>query len=207
MKAGCWDLHQTAENGAIARGLMSGELSKAHYAVLVGQMYLFNARLDAALRDHRPTEPLLDAVIDDEQFQSARYEADLADLGVDRGALRATPGTRTAIELVDRTEDTRPADLLALHYVREGANNGNHYVAKKLAHVWGQTGRAGLSHLDPYGKDQRRRWNAFKAQLDGFAMSEDQKRSLVRTGREMFQAVMAIHRDVESDAASKTGAL
>lgn len=202
MKDGCWDLHQAAENGALARGLISGELSKADYTTLVSQMYLFNRRLDEAVRQHRDGQDALKALIDDEQLQTPYYESDLADLGVDAGSLKPTPGTAEAIGLVDRVERENPADLLALHYVREGANNGNRYVAKKLMQVWDQTDLAGMKHLDPYGKAQRGKWDTFKATLNDQPFSDDEKRSLVATGREMFKAVIAIHGDVENGASS-----
>lgn len=198
MKDGCWDLHQSAENGAVARGLVAGELSKSAYITLVSQMYLFARRLDEAIRAHRETQPLLRALIDDEQLQSPYYEADLASLGVDAASLEPTLGTAHAIALVEQVEAENPADLLALHYVREGANNGNRHVAKRLMQVWGQSDLAGMTHLDPYGKTQRSKWDAFKATLNAQPLTDEQKRSLVATGRAMFKAVTAIHRDVES---------
>ncbi|MEL6797287.1 MAG: biliverdin-producing heme oxygenase, partial [Planctomycetota bacterium] len=196
------DLHQSAENGAVARGLVSGELSKADYTSLVSQMYLFNRRLDDAVKAHRDEQPSLKALIDDEQLQTPYYEADLADLGVDSASLTPTPGTADAIALVERVEAENPADLLALHYVREGANNGNRFVAKKLMQAWEQQDLTGMKHLDPYGKAQRSKWDAFKETLNAQPFSDDEKRSLVATGREMFKAVIAIHSDVEAGAAA-----
>lgn len=198
MKDGCWDLHQAAENGAVARGLISGDLSKSDYATLVSQMYLFNRRLDEAVRTHRDSQPSLKALIDDAQLQTPYYEADLKDLGIDAAGLEPTPGTAEAIALVERVEASNPADLLALHYVREGANNGNRFVARKLMQVWGQSDLAGMKHLDPYGEAQRPKWETFKTTLNDQPFSDDEKRSLVATGREMFKAVIAIHKDVEA---------
>lgn len=202
MKDGCWDLHQAAENGVVAKGLISGELSKADYAALASQMYLFNKRLDEAVRAHRSSQPSLAALIDDEQLQTPYYEADLKDLGVDAESLAPAPGTAEAIALVDRVESENPADLLALHYVREGANNGNRFVARKLMQVWEQGDLTGMKHLDPYGEAQRGKWETFKTTLNNQPFSDDEKRSLVMTGRDMFKAVMAIHKDVESGAAA-----
>ncbi len=201
MKDGCWDLHQAAESGIVAKKLISGELSKGDYATLVSQMYLFNRRLDEAVRAHRGSQPSLEALIDDEQLQTPYYEADLSDLGVDAGSLEAMPGTAEAIALVERVERENPANLLALHYVREGANNGNRFVARKLMQVWGQNDLKGMKHLDPYGEGQRPKWDAFKTTLNELPFSDDEKRSLVATGREMFKAVIAIHGDVERRSA------
>ncbi|MEO1584599.1 MAG: biliverdin-producing heme oxygenase [Planctomycetota bacterium] len=202
MKDGCWDLHQAAENGVVAKGLISGELSKADFAALAGQMYLFNRRLDEAVKTHRDTQPSLKALIDDEQLQTPYYEADLPELGMDASALTPGAGTATAIALVDRVERENPANLLALHYVREGANNGNRFVARKLMQVWGQQDLSGMKHLDPYGDAQRAKWDAFKETLNGLSLTDEEKLALVATGREMFQAIMAIHGDVEAGAAT-----
>ena len=202
MKDGCWDLHQSAENGAVARKLISGEIGRAEYAELAKQMYLFNRRLDEAIRTHRGTTPALDRLITDEQLQTPYYESDLSDLGVDPSDIEPTEGTRSALALVDRVEASEPGNLLALHYVREGANNGNRFVARKLMQVWGQSDLSGMKHLDPYGESQRGKWEVFKTTLNELPLTDAEKLELVRTGRAMFEAVIAIHKDIESLAAT-----
>ncbi|MEM9166964.1 MAG: biliverdin-producing heme oxygenase [Planctomycetota bacterium] len=196
MKDGCWDLHQSAENGAVAKKMISGELSKGSYVELAKQMYLFNRALDQAIMRHRATTPALQNLIADEQLQAPYYEQDLAYFGEPLEGLVPSPGVAEAIALIERIETEQPRNLLALHYVREGANNGNRFVAKKLMQVW-DTGPEGFSHLDPYGEAQRAKWEAFKAALNEQPFTAEQKLSLVATGRSMFEAVMAIHRDIE----------
>ena len=200
MKDGCWDLHQSAENGAVARKLIAGDIGKDEYVELAKQMYLFNKRLDEAVRAHRESTPALKALITDEQLQTPYYEEDMAHFGVSPGSIEATHGTQDAIGLVDRVEADEPRNLLALHYVREGANNGNRFVARKLMQVWGQNDLGGMKHLDPYGDSQRAKWEVFKTTLNDLPFSDDDKRALVATGREMFEAVIAIHKDIESSA-------
>jgi heme oxygenase len=202
MKDGCWDLHQSAESGVIAKKMITGEMGRHEYARLVTQMYLFNRRLDAAVLRHRASTPALGALITDEQLQSPYYEQDLAHLGVQTATIEPTPGTAEAIALVDRVEAGNPRDLLALHYVREGANNGNRFVARKLMQVWGQSDAAGMKHLDPYGDSQRAKWEVFKTTLNGLPLTDEDKLALVAAGREMFRAVIAIHRDIETMAAA-----
>lgn len=202
MKDGCWDLHQSAENGVIARKMITGEMGRHEFTELAKQMYLFNHRLDRAVQRHRDATPELRALITDEQLQAPYYEQDLAHLGVNPGAIEPTPGTAAAIALVDRTEARNPRDLLALHYVREGANNGNRFVARKLMQVWGQSNAAGMKHLDPYGEAQRGKWEVFKTTLNALPLTDDDKLALVATGREMFKAVIGIHRDIEAMASA-----
>lgn len=206
MKDGCWDLHQSAENGVIAKKMITGEMGKAEYTRLAEQMYLFNRRLDRAILQHREATPALKTLITDEQLQTPYYEQDLASLGVDPAAVRPTPGTAQALALVDRVESSNPRDLLALHYVREGANNGNRFVARKLMQVWGQSDLSGMKHLDPYGDSQRAKWEVFKTKLNELALTDGDKLALVAAGREMFKAVIAIHRDVEMLATAGTRA-
>ena len=91
--------------------------------------------------------------------------------------------------------------LLGLHYVREGANNGNHYVAKKLRAAWGVEGDDGLRSLDPYGKNQRALWEKFKTTLDAQPFTDEEKDHMVQSGRVMFERVMAIHEDLAAATA------
>ncbi|MEM8756801.1 MAG: biliverdin-producing heme oxygenase [Planctomycetota bacterium] len=200
MKDGCWDLHQSAENGTVAKKMISGELGKDEYAELVKQMYVFNKRLDTAIAEQRELTPALKNLVHDEQLQTPYYEADLADLGVDPAAVQPGPGATEAVRLVERVEAAEPRNLLALHYVREGANNGNRFVARKLMQVWGQSDLTGMKHLDPYGEQQRPKWDAFKTTLNEQPFTDEEKLELVATGRQMFEAVIAIHKDVEAMA-------
>ena len=89
------------------------------------------------------------------------------------------------------TEDTH-----VRNHPAAGANNGDRYVAKKLRAAWGVEGDDGFRSLDPYGENQRPRWETFKTTLDAQPFSEEEKAMLVEAGRLMFNRIIAIHNDL-----------
>ena len=203
LKAGTWDLHESAENGRLPKALLKGEITRSGFAEIVAQMYLLHKAMDEAILRHRDREPVLSAMIDDAQLHSRYLEADLRALGFDPDAVAPLEGTRRAIEHVREVEGRGAANLLAMHYVREGANNGNRFIAMGLKKRWGQTGDAGLTHLDPYGENQRARWASWKKSIDEIEFTSAQKDEMVEAARSMFRAVMELHGALEDVALSR----
>jgi heme oxygenase len=199
-KDGCADLHATAESGDFARKMISGTLTREAYIRMLEQALVAMRPLDEAIRRRRSSVPALAALVDDSQFQAPNLEADLRYLGVDPGAIEPGPAARALAATVADVERRDPLLLLALHYVREGANNGNHYVAKKLRPALGLPERDGSRHLDPYGPAQRATWEAFKIRLDAHPFTPAQKDALVETARLMFRAIIAMHQEVDAPA-------
>lgn len=199
-KEGCWDLHQTAETGDFARKMISGTLGREAYVRMLEQSYAAMGPLDAAIRRARASVPILASLVDDDQLQQPHIEADLKYFGVDPGTIDPGPAAQALAARVQECEKSDPLMLLGLHYVREGANNGNHYVAKKLRATMNLPERDGTRHLDPYGPAQRTKWEAFKHALDDQPLTPAQKDALVETARSMFQAIIDLHH--EADAAA-----
>lgn len=197
-KEGCWDLHQSAENGAFVKALFKGEIDLDGFGAYLAQGYLVHGVLDECIRAKRDSEPALKALIDDEQFQASRHEDDLRALGCAFETVEALPSTQRAIDLIRETAERDPLMLLGLHYVREGANNGNRFIAKRLRETLALGDGGGLSSLDPYGERQMTKWGAFKEVLDQQDFSKTQRDELVATARTMFQIIMDMHRDLES---------
>lgn len=200
MKDECWDLHQSAEAGRIARAMIEGTLTKEHYVDMLGQMYAAARVLDPLVAEARATVPALAALVDDTQMQAPYLRQDLVFFGVDPDGVVPRAGARHLIDTARRLARENPLALLGLHYVREGANNGNRYVAKKLRLVYEMPGESGFKHLDPYGSEQRPRWDRFKAALDAQPFTPTQQDELVAAGREMYKAIIGIHADVEAGA-------
>jgi len=200
MKEECWDLHQSAEAGRTAKAMIEGTLTKEHYIDMLGQMYAAAVVLDKALAEARSKVPEIAALVDDAQMQAPYLRNDLAFFKVNPDTIKPRAGAEHLIDTANRLARDNPLALLALHYVREGANNGNRYVAKKLRLVWEMPGDDGFRHLDPYGAEQRPRWNTFKATLDAQPFTTTQQDELVAAGREMYKAIIGIHGDVEGGA-------
>ncbi|MEM8836296.1 MAG: biliverdin-producing heme oxygenase [Planctomycetota bacterium] len=197
-KEGCWDLHQSAENGAFVKALFKGKIDREEFGTFLAQGSLVHGVLDDCIRAERDRVPALKALIDDEQFQADRLRADLDALGFASASIEPLPSTQRAIDLIRETAAKDPLMLLGLHYVREGANNGNRFIAKKLRNTFSIGDGEGLSSLDPYGDRQRAKWDAFKEMLDQQEFSKAQRDELVATARTMFQMIMDMHQDLES---------
>lgn len=200
MKEECWDLHQSAEAGRTAKAMIEGTLTKEHYIDMLGQMYAAAKVLDPLVAEARAKVPALAALVDDAQMQGPYLRQDLEFYGVDPDGVKPRAGALHLIETARRLARENPLALLGLHYVREGANNGNRYVAKKLRLVYEMPGEDGFRHLDPYGSEQRARWERFKATLDAQPFTPGQQDELVAAGREMYKAIIGIHNDVGAGA-------
>lgn len=198
-KQGHADLHERAESAALPASMASGQIAKETYTRLLRVEYLIHRALDGAIERHRPTEPILADLVVDEHLMAPSYRADLEHFGIDPDGVERTPAVASFETLLAEVEAEDPLLLLALHYVRLGASNGNRYVAKKIRPALGieeQDSAPGTKHLDPFGKDQRATWDAFKTKLDQAAFTETQCERLVQTARRMFEAVMAVHAEV-----------
>ena len=190
------DLHELAEHDALPSLMARGELPREAYVDFLGQMWLVNRALDRAVAERQRAGSRLLGVIEPRSLQTPYLEADLATFGVETDALEPTPGAAGLIEAIEAAGDDDER-LLGLHYVREGANNGNRYVAKKLRGPLGldaETGE-GTRYLDPYGADQRPLWEAFKARLDALELSDAQRDAIVAAARSMFEHIRRIHAD------------
>lgn len=199
-KEGCWDLHQTAEASEFARKMIAGTLGREGYVRMLEQSLACMRPLDQAIRRHRGSVLALQALVDDAQLHEPYILEDLRYFGVDPNSIEPGPAARALAASVARCEATDPLLLLGLHYVREGANNGNHFVAKKLRATMNLPERDGTRHLDPYGPAQRARWDAFKTKLDELPFTPAQRDALVETARSMFRAIIDLHAECETAA-------
>jgi len=197
LKEDNWDLHQLAEKDALPAHMVQGTLPKDDYVRMLGQMYCANRVLDQRIRERRPDVPMLRDLIADRQFQEPYLEADLKHWGADPAAQTPLPETQELVDLIDDYATNDPLKLFGLHYVREGANNGNKYVAMKLKKAWKIEGPEGFSYLDPYGEGQRPLWERFKRNIDKVDLNEEEKAGVVAAARKMFEHIRAINNAFE----------
>ena len=197
LKEDNWDLHEQAEHDTLPQHMVRGSIPKETYAELLGQMWLVSRALDGAVVAKRDEVPILKELVTDRQLQTQYLEEDLKHWGVNTASLEPLPGTKGLIAEVERSQNEDPYRLFGLHYVREGANNGNKYVAMKIRKAWGVEDDAGFRYLDPYGSEQRPLWDAFKTRLNEIELTEDQKSAVVAGARSMFEHIIAIHKDFD----------
>lgn len=187
------DLHSEAEKSALQRLLVTGRAGKSAYAEHLVQMLIVHRALDSALRSAAQSSPAVAAVVRDEQYQEPYLLEDLAFLQRDVTTAVALPATQEIADAIRATAATDPTALLGYHYVLEGANNGNRYIARAMAGPLGvRPGSAGTRYLDPYGERQRELWSTFKVQLDAIELSPESRVRAVACAKAMFQAVTRI---------------
>ncbi|MEM7754058.1 MAG: biliverdin-producing heme oxygenase [Planctomycetota bacterium] len=193
LKEDNWDLHQLAEKDALPAHMVAGTLQKDDYVRMLGQMYCANRVLDQRIRERRSDVAMLRDLIADRQFQEPYLETDLKYWGADPATVEPLPETQALIDLIDDYANNDPLKLFGLHYVREGANNGNKFVAMKIKKSWGHDSGDGFAYLDPYGDGQRPLWERFKRNIDKAELTEDQKAGIVASARKMFEHIRAIN--------------
>ncbi len=197
LKEDNWDLHELAEHDRVPQAMVKGEMTRQGYVELLKQLWVVNRGLDAALVAARATTPVIADLVSDRQLQEQYLRADLEHFGVDLESIEASDAARAMLGHVETLSRTDAHALFGLHYVREGANNGNKFVAMKLRKAWGAEGESGFRYLDPYGKDQRPLWDAWKARLADYPLTEPEKDSVFIGARSMFEQIIALHRALE----------
>ncbi len=191
------DIHQQAEQDRVPQAMVGGTITREAMVELLGQLWVVNRALDEALVAARATTPAIDALVKDHQLQEANLRADLAHYGVaDPASIETCDAARAFVDDVEACREREPLRLLGLHYVREGANNGNKYIAMRLRKTWGVEGADGFRHLDPYGERQRQLWEAWKSELGEYDFSEGEKATILAGARAMFEHIIAVNRSV-----------
>ena len=200
LKEDNWDLHEQAEHDRVPQAMVKGEMSREGYVELLKQMWVVNKGLDAALVNARATTPIINDLVSDRQLQEQYLRADLEHFGVDVETIETTDAARTMLGHVATLSERDGHALFGLHYVREGANNGNKFVAMKLKKAWGLEPECtdGFNYLDPYGKDQRPLWEDWKSRLADYPLTDPEKDSVFAGARSMFERIIALHQDLES---------
>lgn len=196
LREGTSDLHTRAETHDFQKSLVSGRISREAYAAYLQQMLLVHRALESALRAAQDRVPAIARVVTAEQFQEPYLLEDLAFYDAPTTGYAPTPGTAALIERIQRDAQQQPLALLGHHYVLEGSNNGNRFIARAIRKAFGLTGDAGVRYLDPYGERQRDVWSAFKTEMDAQGFTEPDGAILLDAAKAMFQGITAISEDL-----------
>jgi heme oxygenase len=158
LKSETAELHTQAEKSPLQAAMIQGRLPREAYASFLGQMLLVHEALDRAVEQAAATHAGVRAVWSPEQKKAALVRQDLAFYGVDASAVKPLPETARVIDLIRTRSVQHPEIALGLHYVLEGANNGNQFIARVIGKVYALQGPDGLRSLDPHGPRQREVW-------------------------------------------------
>lgn len=189
--------HGRAEKSELQRLLVTGKVARQQYEEHLVQMLILHRTLDRALRTAAETCPEVATVVREEQYQEPYLLDDLAFLRRDCDAMEALPTTRAIVAEIEQTAADDPCALLGYHYVLEGANNGNRFIARAMAGPLGvRPGAPGTRYLDPYGDRQRELWAAFMVHLDEIALTPASRARAVACAKSMFLAVTHIGEEI-----------
>ena len=192
IKSGTWDLHQQAESQPFQKSLVQGRVGREAYARWLSQMLLIHRTLEGRLRELTATDPRVAAIVTEEQHQEPYLLADLDTLGADMGSIEALPATAELVRDIEEAAEREPIRLLGFHYVLEGSNNGNTFIARAVRPALGLEPGAGDRYLDPYGERQRAVWGAFKAELDAQNFTPAEQDAMIEAARDMFEGISAV---------------
>lgn len=192
LKSETAELHTQAEKSPLQAAMIQGRLPREAYAAFLGQMLLVHEALDRAVEQASAAHHGVRAVWSAEQKKAALVRQDLAFYGVDALSVKALPETQRVVDLIRTRSKAHPEVALGLHYVLEGANNGNQFIARVIGKVYGLQGPDGLRSLDPYGPRQREVWGAWKSALNAQQFTDAERDRIVEGAAAMFQAVIDV---------------
>lgn len=202
LKTSTQALHDAAEGHRFQQSLVKGEVSREQYAAYLGQLLLVHRELESLLRDHAEKVPAIPAVVKAYQYQEPYLIEDLRFYGVHPASITALTSTEALVNEIRDRAAKDPLALLGFHYVLEGSNNGNKFIAKALAKSFGLTGPDGLRYLDPYADQQRPYWMAFKADMDAQGFNPGQMRVMAEAAQAMFNGIGAISAEMGAAVAA-----
>ncbi|MFM9957088.1 MAG: biliverdin-producing heme oxygenase [Phycisphaerales bacterium] len=198
LKTSTQSMHDAAEGHAFQQSLVRGEVTREQYAVYLGQLLLVHRALEGELRRHAVALPAIARVVKPEQYQEPYLLEDLAFYGLDVARIVPLASTMALVDEIMSASGRDPLSLLGYHYVMEGSNNGNKFIARAVAKSFGISGHAGLRYLDPYGDQQRVLWTAFKNNMNACGFSPAEMMTLAVAAQGMFRGIGAISAEMSS---------
>lgn len=192
LKTSTQQLHDAAEGHQFQQSLVKGEVTREQYAAYLGQLLMVHRALEGELRRHAASVPAIARVVKPAQYQEAYLLEDLKFYGVDPARVVPLASTAALVEEIMAASGREPLSLLGYHYVMEGSNNGNKFIAKAVGKSLGLNGTGGLKYLDPYGDQQRVLWMQFKDDMNACGFSPSEMMTLARAAQGMFRGIGAI---------------
>ncbi len=183
--------HRRAEQQPLQQALVRGTATREQYASWLAQMMHVHAALESEIVAHVSVEPRL-RIVTEEQHGAPRLASDLRALGHDPVQARPSDATIAVCERIRRAARSNPVTLLGYHYVLEGSKNGNRFIAMALRRGLGLQPGVADTYLDPYGEQQRAKWQAFRGAMGAQAYNDAETEAVMYAAAEMFDGVSAV---------------
>ena len=195
LKEGTQALHDQAESGNFQVRMVNGELARLEFGAFLGQMRHVHATVDPAMSSAAEQDDRVSQIFQDAHLRLHRIDQDLHDLAHSDLA-DPLPATTEFVDFVSKASAESPVSMIGVLYVKEGATNGNKFIAKKLRETMELEEGKAMGYLDPHGKDQRRCWNAFKTELNELNLTEQEEDQCLEVAKETFKMVMNISKQI-----------
>lgn len=194
------EAHARAEKHPLQARLVKGEATLGEYTAWLGQTYHLWRAVDAAIAKLASRDARIAAMVKPYHPHAQRVLGDLAHLGRRTAEFPAVPAASSlAMWLNVAAANTDPA-VIGAWYVLEGSSNGGRFIAKAVSRSLGIPGPAGLTALDPHGEEQRARWAAWRADLDGQRWKGHEREAVIAAAERTFDAVGAVMEEMSSAA-------
>ena len=195
LREGTQKLHDEAESGNFQIRMVNGELARREFSTFLCQMRHVHAVLDSLLEEAALRDSRINQIFDESHKRLWRIEEDLNDLECfEKPSMLSS--TKSFTEFITNLFDTNPVSLIGVLYVKEGATNGNKFMAKKLRETLGLGDDKVMGYLDPHGAEQRKKWNQFKIQLNELELTETEESLCVSVAQETFRMMMNVTREM-----------
>jgi heme oxygenase len=202
LKSATADAHHQAETHPVQKALASGSITLPDLAALFHRLHQLLHEIETRHERNAASHDGLSALRLDTTPHRDRLAADLA--GLDPGSEPRTSSAAVSA-LTERLGgvDWHPAALAGAFYVLEGSMNGNRFIRMGLEKRRPDLAPH-LTYLDPYGDEQRDRWQATRVRLDAIAPCDDTRRIMLDAAHATFECVSALSDEVLQQHATRT---
>ena len=195
LKEATQELHDQAESGSFQIRMVNGEIARIEFATFLGQMRHVHATLDPAIQDAATRCDRMKHIFMEDHLRLDGIDQDLNDLdSSDLGD--PLPATEKFISYINEKREENPSSLIGALYVKEGATNGNKFIAMKLRETMELSADTAMRYLDPHGREQRKRWNDFKRTLNELDLTPQEEEECLDVAKETFRMVMDISKEM-----------
>ena len=192
------DLHAVAERHPFQAAMIRGSVGRQGYAAYLAQVLIVHRALEDRLASMR-TDARVRTIATNGRFRADVIEGDLRALRSDGVAAAPTPG---ATRLVERIGKADAPELLGMLYVLEGSTNGGRFIAKAVGRSLGLEPGPGLRYLDPYGEEQKGKWEVFKEDFRRASFTPDERDRAIEGAKAMFRGLVEVFDDLQANHTS-----
>lgn len=189
------EVHEEAEASSLMTAIASGEVARADYAALLGQLHWVYGALDAGAERWR-SAPEFATLFDARLDRRAAIAQDLAYFGTPPAP--ATAATRAYAKRITEVAEDWPTGLLAHHYTRYmGDLSGGRLLGNALGKNLDLTADGGLAfyHFDIPSIPGFKK--TYRSAMDAIPMTAQQKEAFVQEVMRAFSYNTAMFSSIE----------